>query len=546
VAAGAVYGLDTIQARLPADAALIGWLDLRTMPNAADLQGDHWACVVRHRGAPRWIRIRGTGPGEAWTQADDQRPGLVRQLLITKTERAWQKPMAELAKQRLAPLESALGTRDDLPAVRHVMVLPSPALAGIPIEALLVGRPPGASDYRVSYVPSGTLFAWLQERDHEDHGKPAQPRRLLALGDPVPGPTDEPSSPTSKPPDHGLLVQRVETGSNAQQAGIQRGDVLLRYDGVKLATRNDLQKRVQAGDLKALGVVVSVWREGKSLDRTVLPGLPGVILNTQPAAEAILAQREADSLIRATRGAAFIPLPGSRREVQDVADLFEQSTVLLGSNASEQALETLRDRGELERFAVIHLATHGEMDDLSPMNSRLLLSQDRLRSPTAASPGDGPAYDGILSVSEVMSTWKLKTELVTLSACRSGLGRQGGGEGYLGFSQALFLAGAKSVVLSLWNVDDAATALLMKRFYQNLLGRRPDLDDPLPKAEALAEAKQWLRSLSLTDVDRLGAGLPPVRGLDKAAGPSRDAAKASRPYEHPYYWAAFILIGDPN
>ena len=95
-----------------------------------------------------------------------------------------------------------------------------------------------------------------------------------------------------------------------------------------------------------------------------------------------------------------------------------------------------------------------------------------------------------------MSTWKLNAELVTLSACRSGLGRQSGGEGYLGFSQAFFLAGSPSVVLSLWKVDDAATALLMTRFYQNLLGRRDGLDQPLPKAEALGEAKQWLRGLT--------------------------------------------------
>jgi tetratricopeptide (TPR) repeat protein len=543
VATGEVYALERIQARLPADAALVGWLDLTTRPKAADPWGDHWACVIRHRGSPRWIRIRGTGPGQAWTQTDDRRPSLIRQLLTTETEKAWQKPLMELAEQRLAPLEIALGARDDLPAVRHLIVLPSPALAGIPVEPLLVGRP-GTSHYLVSYAPSGTLFAWLQEPNRENQGKPAQPRRLLALGDPMPGPTDGPSSPTPKPPDHGLLVWRVEPGSNAQRAGIQPGDVLLRYSGVRLATREDFRKLVQAGDPRTSGVVVSVWREGTTFDRTLRPGLPGVVLNTRPAAEAILGRREADALIRATRGAAFLPLPGSRREVQDVAGLFDRSTVLLGSDASERALQTLRDRGDLGTFAVIHLATHGEMDDLSPMNSRLLLSQDRMGSPTDASTGDGLAFDGSLSAIEVMSTWKLNAELVTLSACRSGLGRQGGGEGYLGFSQALFLSGAKSVVLSLWDVDDAATATLMRRFYQNLLGRRPDLDDPLPKAEALAEAKQWLRSLSLADVDRLGAGPPPVRGLGKVAGPPRSAAKASRPYEHPYYWAAFILIGD--
>ena len=180
------------------------------------------------------------------------------------------------------------------------------------------------------------------------------------------------------------------------------------------------------------------------------------------------------------------------------------------------------------------------------MNSRLLLSQDRLSSPKSASVSNEPVFDGILSAGEVMSTWKLNAELVTLSACRSGLGRQSGGEGYLGFSQALFLAGAKSVVLSLWNVDDAATSLLMKRFYQNLLGRRPGMDHPLPKTEALAEAKEWVRTLTFAEADRLCANLQTVQRIGKVSGPPRSAAKVGRPYEHPYYWAAFILIGDPN
>ena len=57
-----------------------------------------------------------------------------------------------------------------------------------------------------------------------------------------------------------------------------------------------------------------------------------------------------------------------------------------------------------------------------------------------------------------------------------------GGDGYLGFAQVLFKAGARSLVLSLWKVDDDATALLMQRFYQNLLGKRPGLPGPLPRA----------------------------------------------------------------
>src|SRR5262249_40356029 len=151
-------------------------------------------------------------------------------------------------------------------------------------------------------------------------------------------------------------------------------------------------------------------------------------------------------------------------------------------------------------------------------------------------------------------TWDLDADLVVLSACESGLGRYAGGEGYLGLAQALFVKGARSLVLSQWKVDDKATALLMTRFYQNLLGRRPGLSQPLPKAAALDEAKRWLRELTVdeagTELATLERGTvrPLVKEVD---GPPPRAAAAPkpagvRPYAHPYYWASFILIGDPR
>jgi CHAT domain-containing protein len=92
-------------------------------------------------------------------------------------------------------------------------------------------------------------------------------------------------------------------------------------------------------------------------------------------------------------------------------------------------------------------------------------------------------------------------------------------------------------------VDDDATALLMTRFYQNLLGARAGLKSPLGKAEALAEGKAWLRGAGPEEVRAALASLPQgtiVRREAVAPGP------AARPYEDPTYWAAFILIGDPR
>src|SRR5262249_2665976 len=117
------------------------------------------------------------------------------------------------------------------------------------------------------------------------------------------------------------------------------------------------------------------------------------------------------------------------------------------------------------------------------------------------------APDGRLTVGTILEKWQLDADLVVLSACESGLGQQAGGDGMLGFTQALMQKGARSVVLSRWKVDDAATALLMERFYRNLLGKREGLKEGMKRAEALQEAKSWLRQLSRTDAEKRLAAL---------------------------------------
>jgi CHAT domain-containing protein len=222
-------------------------------------------------------------------------------------------------------------------------------------------------------------------------------------------------------------------------------------------------------------------------------------------------------------------LPGTRREVEDIAHLFSSPVTLFGADASEPRLDELVRSGRLKEFDVVHLATHGVADAAVPMRSALILTEEGLPDAAEAVLAGKPAYTGRLTADRILRTWTLEADLVTLSACESGLGRAAGGEGYVGFAQALFLAGARTVVLSQWKVDDRATALLMTRFYGNLLGKRAGLSGPLPKAVALAEAKRWLRTLSLAEATQ------------------RDGSEDDvRPYEHPHYWAGFILAGDPG
>jgi CHAT domain-containing protein/Tfp pilus assembly protein PilF len=245
-------------------------------------------------------------------------------------------------------------------------------------------------------------------------------------------------------------------------------------------------------------------------------------------------------------------LPCTRIEIAGLAKLFagDQVTLLADSNASEQRLAALRESGELARFRYLHFATHGQVNRASAFDSALILAQDHLS--TADDVAAGAAfYDGRLTANEILQHWKLNAELVTLSSCESGLGREGGGEGFLGFAQALLLAGSRSVCLSLWEVDDTATSLLMDRFYQNLLGKRPGLESPLPKAESLSEAKRWLRGLTVNHSAELAANLS--HGVARGAGHKTTVVNlrapvapdpSTHPYEHPYYWAAFVLIGD--
>jgi CHAT domain-containing protein len=286
---------------------------------------------------------------------------------------------------------------------------------------------------------------------------------------------------------------------------------------------------------------VQVWREGQTLELKVKAGRLGVTPAKGAAAEAIKAAREADALLAGlSRGPTLAPLPGTRREVEAIAPLFPESRKLLGSDANCATLRQMARYGTLAKFDVIHLATHGLTDPYVAYHSAVVLSQ------AADDPGKLMAME--------MKDWKLDADLVVLSACESGLGKYGGGDGYLGFTQALFLAGARSVVLSLWKVDDDATALLMVRFYQNLqragshdrrAGSR-ERPEPLSKAEALREAKLWLRSLSAEEIQRQVAALPTGSRVGTETAKPRETAKPGRRFDHPYYWAGFILIGDPE
>ncbi len=132
-------------------------------------------------------------------------------------------------------------------------------------------------------------------------------------------------------------------------------------------------------------------------------------------------------------------------------------------------------------------------------------------------------------------------DLVVLSACDTQRGVKHG-DSMMALPWGFFYAGAPTVVASLWKVDDTATALLMGRFYENMLGATL-----MSKADALDEAKRWLRHLSRDEVDRLSGALTMAERGPIGRRPTSDAApRQGRPFAHPFYWAAFVLIGSPD
>lgn len=184
-------------------------------------------------------------------------------------------------------------------------------------------------------------------------------------------------------------------------------------------------------------------------------------------------------------------LPHTRTEVTQLADRFgaENATLLLGAEATEAGFKNATGSG----FSLVHIATHGRVDTDRADRSALLFADSA-----------GGAEDGLLQIREIYRL-PLNAELVTLSACRTAMGDLATGEGMVGLSRAFHYAGADSIVASLWNVSDEATARFMAVFYRQL-------QHGASRAEALRGAR-----LELKRSDR---------------------------YAHPYYWAPYVLIGE--
>ncbi len=211
-----------------------------------------------------------------------------------------------------------------------------------------------------------------------------------------------------------------------------------------------------------------------------------------------LSRGKGDGSAPGTRGfqpvGPFQRLRYTGQEAREILRLVpgEEALLAMGPEADRDLVM----RGTLGRFRIVHFATHGLLHPVLPERSGIVLSLFDVR---------GRRREGFLSAPDVAGL-ELPAELVVLSACQTGLGREMRGEGLVGLTQAFFRAGARRVVVSHWSVQDRATAELMARFYRGLFAER------LPPAAALRAAQ-----LS-------------IRGEDK--------------WSAPYFWAGFSLHGD--
>ena len=206
-------------------------------------------------------------------------------------------------------------------------------------------------------------------------------------------------------------------------------------------------------------------------------------LGTETLERATLAQREGK----------LAPLPEAEQEVKALGQLYgaAHSRVYIGPAAREDHVKS-----EAGRASILHFATHGMLNNAAPMYSHLVLAQ-----------GDKSEAkeDGLLEAWELMQM-DMQADLAVLSACETARGRFGAGEGMIGLSWALFVAGVPSTVVSQWKVESASTRDLMLQFHRGLQSGKTS------KAEALQQAALSLLKQPATS--------------------------------HPFYWAGFVLVGN--
>ena len=280
---------------------------------------------------------------------------------------------------------------------------------------------------------------------------------------------------------------------------------MINYGGKPIEDPKSLTASVRSVDAQVKDVPLTFEREGVQQEVRVAPGPLGLELSGQPpqVAGPVVAASVRQDVARSARARGRLsPLPGTRDEVREITQIVRGASpdasvvTLVGRKATE---DTLTDRAN--RPTILHLATHGLVDPFQGVREAALA----LTPPRMPVPGN----DGFLALGDLLERWQGKldgTALVVLSACESQTGKLDPHEGMLALPWGFCFAGARSVVASLWKVDDQGTRRLMVEFYKRLMQ-----EEVLRPCEALHEA--------------------------------RKAMKNTHP--DPYDWSPFVFVGAP-
>jgi CHAT domain-containing protein len=226
---------------------------------------------------------------------------------------------------------------------------------------------------------------------------------------------------------------------------------------------------------------------------------PSMVVFANPYYYLASSPSTSSQISRSRSGWYFGPLPYAEFEADQIQQIHEDTEVLIGSQATKSVLKT-----EITRNEIVHIATHGFVDSTFDAFSglALALSSDSID-------------DGLFMGYEILDL-EMNCDLVTLSACETGRGKLVAGEGVLGLPRLFLGAGAKTVLMTLWKIQDKFAFELMPGFYDYFLNQN------LTKSGALSQAKRKI-----------------IQNKNRDDG-------SSVYYQHPFYWAAFTLYGDPG
>lgn len=344
---------------------------------------------------------------------------------------------------------------------------PVPLIAGS-------GSKPLNSEHEIVYLPSASVLA-LQRRELANR-KPA-PYAVAVLADPV---FDIDDARVAKAKGNGNEPRKdLATNSGKDTAKIAPKATILPKEGTPHSTvSQDSPSQASASQSSANASSAS----------------PGLATSTAPKQQSLLAGALRDVGLDPNQ-----PMPRLTHSLHEAKAIFQAA----GPNQSFSALNFKASREtatspELAKYRIIHFATHGVLDLEHPELSGIVLSMvDE----------NGQPQDGYLRLHEIYNLY-LPAELVVLSACQTGVGKQIKGEGLIALTRGFMYAGAKSVVASLWKVDDAATSALMTEFYKQMFTNK------LKPAAALREAQ-----IKISQQKR---------------------------WQSPYYWAGFFIQGEWN